>query len=304
MQAQSQFITLRDRGESKAVVAPELGAWLLRWLHHLPEFGYVDVLFYDPAVVERYPNQMYAGNPLLFPLVSFNHSEGLEHHYRWQGQLFPMGQHGFARRSPWKVVHLSESTLTMELASSGQTEKHYPFSFRHSVTYELEAGRLHFRQSVENTSRRVMPFSTGIHPYLPAPIIPGGKRDDCWIELPESRQVSNFKNWESWTAEPCPPQRLSLRHDFSGTMFLTDLHRPEVSLVDPAAGLRIRLNFEGAPQHRFLALWSKSADSPFFCIEPWTALPNSFSRTETELVLLDPGQRFEAAMWLALEKAP
>ena len=302
MQAQGQFITLRDRGEAKVMIAPELGGWLLRYLAHLPESGYVDVLFYDQGAVERYPNQMYAGSPLLFPMVSFNHLPGAEHHYEWRGERYAMPQHGFARRLKWKVAKVSEKGLTMELSSSPETRKSYPFGFRHRVSYELKEHRLHFRQSIENTSNRVMPLSTGIHPYFPAPILPGGKREECFVEVPACRKVTQFKDWGSWTAEPFHERRLTADQDFSGTMFLTDLERQEVGFVDKQAGLRIVLNFEEAPQHRFVALWSKSTEAPFFCIEPWTALPNSFSRAETELILLDPGERFEAGMWFGLEK--
>ena len=302
MQAQGQMITLRDRGESKVVVAPELGGWLLRFLAHLPDSGYVDVLFYDQAAVDRYPEKMYAGSPLLFPMVSFNHLPGAEHHYEWRGEKYPLPQHGFARRSKWKVVKVSETSVSLELSSTEQTRRLFPFGFRHRVTYTLQGHRLHFRQLIENTSNRVMPFSTGIHPYFPAPILPGGKRSDCFAELPASRKVTQFKNWESWTASPFAAQKLPISEDFSGTMFLTDLEKQEASFVDLEAGLRIRLNFEEAPQHRFLALWSSSTDAPFICMEPWTALPNSFSRAETELILLDPGQKFEAAMWFALER--
>lgn len=302
MQAQGQFITLRDRGEAKAVVAPEQGGWLLRYLAHLPEFGYVDVLFHDSGAAERHPQSMRAGSPLLFPLVSFNHLPGEEHHYRWRGESYAMPQHGFARRLPWRVAGASESEVTLELGSSEATLREYPFDFQHRVTYRLERGRLFIRQRVENTGRRVMPFSSGLHPYFPVPIQPGGRRESCFVELPGCRRVTQFNNWESWTAAPFAPRRLPVDADYSGTLFLTDLERREVSLVDAEAGLRIRLNYEEAPQHRFLALWSPASDAPSFCMEPWTALPNAFTRAETELLLLDPGAVMEWQVWLGLER--
>ncbi|MGZ8939325.1 MAG: aldose epimerase family protein, partial [Limisphaerales bacterium] len=166
MQAQAQLITLRDGSGAKAVVAPELGAWLLRYTPHLPELGYVDALYFAQEVVDRYPNQMYAGNPLLFPQVSFSHLPGEEHHYKFQGKTFALPQHGFARRSKWKVVGVNESRVAMELTDSDETRRAYPFSFRANVSYELREGRLHYRQTVENCGKSEMPFSTGIHPYL------------------------------------------------------------------------------------------------------------------------------------------
>lgn len=303
MQAQAQLITLRDGSGAKAVVAPELGGWLLRYTPHLPELGYVDGLYFTQEVVDRYPNQMYAGNPLLFPQVSFSHLPGQEHHYTFQGKKFALPQHGFARRSKWKVVGLNESSVVMELTDSEETRRAYPFSFHAQVSYELREGRLHFHQTVENRGLQAMPFSTGIHPYLPVPIIQNGQRNACYLELPPCRRVVTDNEWQSWRTELFNMKQLSVREDVSGTLFLTDLAMPEISLFDPVASVKITLNFAQAPQHRYVALWSKSISDPFYCIEPWTALPNSLNRERSELIQLASGQRFEAGMWLSVSRA-
>jgi galactose mutarotase-like enzyme len=300
MQQQGQFITLREGNEAKALIAPELGGWLLRYTRHLPRHGYVDALHYSQEIVDRYPNQMYAGNPLLFPLVSFNWAGGQEHHYEWQGARFPLPQHGFARRSKWRTSRVSETSVLMELSDTPETLKIYPFQFLCQVEYELKRGRIYLKQTVENRGSRVMPFSTGIHPYFNIPLSSEGTRNDCYVELPAARRVIPHGNWESWTAEPCPAQRLPIARDVSGTYFLTDLATGEIRLVDPKSGLTVTLNITEAPQFRYIALWSKSPTEPFYCIEPWTALPNSFARNQTELILLEPGERFTARLWMEI----
>jgi galactose mutarotase-like enzyme len=302
MQAQGQLITLRDSSGAKAVIAPELGGWLLRYTRHLPELGYVEGLHFAQEVVDRYPNQMYAGNPLLFPQVSFSHLPGKEHHYQWKGQTFALPQHGFARRSKWRVTGVNESRVMMELSDSQETRKAYPFSFGTEVTYELREGRLHYRQVVENRGDGVMPFSTGIHPYLPVPIMAKGERNDCFVELPGARRVVTNDEWRSWRTEPFATKKLPVGDDVSGTLFLTDLGTPEISLVDPSAAVKITLNFAQAPAHRYVALWSKSTSDPFYCIEPWTALPNSLNREKSELIELAPGAKFEAGMWFNVSR--
>ena len=302
MQAQGQLITLRDSSGAKAVIAPELGGWLLRYTRHLPELGYVEGLHFAQEVVDRYPNQMYAGNPLLFPQVSFSHLPGKEHHYQWKGQTFALPQHGFARRSKWRVTGVNESRVMMELSDSQETRKAYPFSFGTEVTYELREGRLHYRQVVENRGDGVMPFSTGIHPYLPVPIMAKGERNDCFVELPGARRVVTNDEWRSWRTEPFAMKKLPVGDDVSGTLFLTDLGTPEISLVDPSAAVKITLNFAQAPAHRYVALWSKSTSDPFYCIEPWTALPNSLNREKSELIELAPGAKFEAGMWFNVSR--
>ena len=259
----------------------------------------MEVLHFDQQVVDRYPNQMYAGNPILFPQVSFNHSGGREHHYEWKGQTFPMPQHGFARKSKWRVTKVNETALAMELVPNDETRKVYPFEFRHQIIYELIDSRLHLHQSIENHGTRVMPFSTGLHPYFKVPLLEGSKREDCEVELPDCRLITQHKDWQSWTAEPFAARRISVQDDVSGTMFLTDFANPEIAIIDPASNLKTVLHFDSA-RYPFLALWAKSTAEPYYCIEPWTALPNSFARKETELVLLDPGQTWTAGIWIDL----
>jgi galactose mutarotase-like enzyme len=192
-----QLVTLRDHSGAQAVIAPELGGWLLRYMRQLPGLGCVDGLYFAQEVVDRYPNQMYAGNPLLFKQVSFSHLPGEEHHYKWEGTTYALPQHWFARRSKWKIAGVSETRLTMELTDTSETREAYPFPFRFVVTYELLEGRLYFRQSIDNRGERPMPFSIGIHPYLPVPITPDGKRERCLVELSSANKVIPGKDWES-----------------------------------------------------------------------------------------------------------
>jgi galactose mutarotase-like enzyme len=299
MQAQGQLITLRAGADAKAVIAPELGGWLLRYMRHLPGHGFVDGLYLSQEVVDRYPNQMYAGMPLLFPMVSYNHLPNQPDHYAWEGKEYKLPQHGFARRSRWKVMEVQDNETTLEFRQTAETLAAYPFSFRFTLTYKLEDSRLFFRQKIENQGSTAMPFSSGVHPYFPVPMASGSKRSECSVELPAAETVLPSDDWKSWRTETRDPSALSVREDVSGTLFLTNLSKQEVALVDRHSDLKITLNFEESPAHRFLALWSKSTDAPFYCIEPWTALPNSFNRG-SELLLLKPGEVVESGMWLSI----
>ena len=131
------LITLTDSEGATAVVAPELGGWLLRYARMLPKYGSVEALHFSQAVVDRYPREMYAGNPVLFPLVSNNRAGDKEHHYEWNNQLFEMAQHGFARRSKWSVREQSATSLTMELMETESTRADYPFAFRFCLYFQF-----------------------------------------------------------------------------------------------------------------------------------------------------------------------
>src|SRR5262245_46757864 len=110
------YVALTDSDGTTALVAPELGGWLLRYARPMAKHGLVEGLHFSQAVVERYPREMWAGNPILFPLVSNNRVGDKEHHYEWNGRAFEMPQHGFARRSKWTLINQTQTSATLELA--------------------------------------------------------------------------------------------------------------------------------------------------------------------------------------------
>ncbi|MBM3878341.1 MAG: hypothetical protein FJ387_01260 [Verrucomicrobia bacterium] len=296
-----EYVTLQEGDEAQAWIAPGLGGWLLRYRRRLPGQGWVDALHYSQAIVERYPREMHMGNPILFPLVSFNHLPDKDHHYEWQGRRYEMPQHGFARRSKWMVLDATPTSLTMELADGDHTRSQYPFAFSHRLTYRLLDGRLLWDQEIENRSSESLPFSTGFHPYFPLPLTPKGRREECFVAIPDSRRLTMHGRGEHFSAKPFPAQNWSVQEDVSGTLFFGDLKPREALLVDPISELEVALNWENAAPYRFLAVWSKAVDEPSYCLEPWTALSNAFTRVKDhELILLEPGKTFSAAFSLEL----
>lgn len=295
------LVRLQDAEGTSALVAPHLGGWLLRYTRSFAEHGEVDALHFDPAVLGRYPREMYAGSPVLFPLVSYNHVGDQDHHYEWNQRLFEMAQHGFARRSPWRVTDQTDLAVTMELTETAVTQAQYPFRFRCQLTYRLAGGRLQGAQEIENRSDEPMPFASGFHPYIPVPLTQRGERRECFVQIPEGRRCTLHGRAEHVTAKPFPAQAWSVAEDVSDTLFLADLHPRELLLVDPLSELEVAVNWEEAPDHRFAAIWSRSTEEPFYCLEPWTALPNAFTRArDHELIVLPPGERRSAAFWLEL----
>lgn len=292
------LITLREGNDALATVYPELGGWLVRYAKRLPGHGLVDALYAADEVVARYPDRMWAGNPPLFPHVSFNVAQGKEGQYELNGQLWQSPQHGFARRVPWTVAAQSETCVTLELTDSERTRPSFPFAFRHTLTYRLAGGRLELDQTIENRDSQPLPFSTGFHPYFAVPLAPGGERNRCFVRLPRATRFNQVGKAESFFAEPFPAQNLNVGVDVSGTLFLGEFAEKELALVDPVAGLESVINFAASPAYRYAALWSKSGAEPYYCLEPWTALPNSFGRTDGEVVVLPPGETFRASLWL------
>jgi galactose mutarotase-like enzyme len=293
-------IVLNSADNTQALLAPDLGGWLLRYARHFEGRGWEEALYWSQEVVDRYPREMYAGNPVLFPLVSWNSVEEEKHFYQWQGRTREMPQHGFARRLPWQVNCRTPESVTLELKDNEGTRKNYPFSFLHQITYRLRDGRLYWDQLIENCGSGPMPFSAGFHPYLYVPLTDQGRRRESFIRIPDCQKVSPVGSWLGYTREPFSIREWNVNNELEGTLFLTELEKPELCLIDPFRKLEIVLNFEAAPKHRFIALWTRSPESPFYCLEPWTSLPNSFTREADDLILLEPGETFQAGMWLEI----
>jgi len=295
----ADFVNLHADDGSLAVLAPKLGGWLLRYARPIPGHGLVEALHFEQAVVDRYPREMYAGNPVLFPIVGPNHLPGRDHAYEWEGRAFELPQHGFARRSQWTVVAQATDSVTVELCDTEATRACYPFAFRHTLAFRLNAGRLQCEQVVENRSAVPMPFAAGFHPYFRVPLSAKSRREDCFVVIPECRRMKPIGKFERFASEPFPEQNWSVAADVAGTLYLGGLARRELVLVDPGASLEVVLNWEDAPQHRFAALWAKDTDTPFYCLEPWTALANAFTRRgDGELIVLEPGRTFRAAFYI------
>lgn len=290
--------------EGAFTVHPSLGGWLTSYGRDVAGLGRVEVLHADADAVARHPKDMWAGIPLLFPLVSFNHLPGADHHYEWEGRRHPLPQHGFARRLPWRVADRGAAHVAMELTDSDATREAWPFAFSHRVEYRLDHGRLVARHEVVNRSAEPMPFACGIHPYLRVPAVPGGARDACRVRIPRARRLNPIGRWDGHFDEPLPAQELPVAGDFSGTLFLGGLAEPELALVDPASGVETVLNWSDAPDFRYVALWSRTPREPYFCLEPWTALPNAFTRAEPgELRVLAPDAVWKAGWWLDARRA-
>ena len=292
------LVELRDDTGALAWIRPDLGGWLLRYARPVAGAGRIEALHYDPAVVDRYPREMWAGNPVLFPHVSLNLAKGEEGQYELDGTIYRSPQHGFARRVPWRVAAVSESSLTMGFCESAATLPSYPFQFRHEIRYSLVGGRLELVQTVENTGSKLLPFSTGIHPYFRLPLGPASERSRCHVRLPRCTRYNAIGRYESFFTEPVAAQEWPVTRDVSGTLLLGEFSERELALVDPVAGVEVVVNFEEAPEYRFAAIWSPSSDAPFYCLEPWTALPNSFGRSDGEYLMLPPGKTFHARLWL------
>lgn len=98
--------------------------------------------------------------PVLFPLVGKYKNNTCV----FDGKEYHMTQHGFARDMEFDVSHSDEASVKMTLCENEESLEKYPFKFKLSITYTLDANKLTVTWEVENTNESEMYFSIGGHP--------------------------------------------------------------------------------------------------------------------------------------------
>ena len=207
-------------------------------------------------------------SPVLFPIVG-----GLkEGYYTYEDKKFELGQHGFARDMWFELTEQKDDMLTYTLKSSNQTQALFPFKFLLSIQYELIQNELIVRYIVENTDSKSLLFSIGAHPAFNCPLFPNDQKSDYSVvfEANETQEtqllVSGTRSGES---SPILNEEKTLR--ISDDLFdqdaliLSNLKSERISIHKGDSPL-LTMEFKGFP---YFGIWSKSATSPFVCLEPW-----------------------------------
>lgn len=230
-------------------------------------------------------------SPILFPIVG----KAPEDHVSIEGARYPMAQHGFARRSEFALVESGDDFCRFELAAGQATRSIYPFDFLLSVEHRVEGAAVAVTAEVTNRDHRPMPFGIGFHPAFLWPL-PGCEGQEHTIRL-DSGGAPALARLEGGLVDPEPLPSpfvdgvLTLdRGRFTGdTMIFLD--GAGAGLRYGAEGAEVHLTWENLPN---LAFWTKQAEAPFICLEPWHGTAAAVGRGDgieerPSTVLLGPG---------------
>jgi len=236
-------------------------------------------------------------NPTLFPVVGKPWQETIE----FEGRKYPLGNHGFARRSQFTLGTQTAESVTLSLTDSQATREHYPFAFQLTNHYQLAARTLQVTTTVANRDQKELPFSVGAHPAFNCPLLPTESFTDYKIvfEQPEDlvrlkmnpldssflRERVNYGNQIS----QLPLTRALFTDD---ALVFEHLRSRWVRLVGPTHQITLTLPTD-CP---WFGIWTKG-DAPFICLEPWfghgdfAGFTGEFSQREG-IMLLPPGEQF------------
>ena len=211
--------------------------------------------------------------PVLFPIIG-----GLKDGtYRYKGNTYSLGSHGFARSSRFRVVSSTSDQLVLELNDSTDTRKIYPFAFSLQVTVSADYAGMSVGYQVHNPDgTEPLYFSIGSHPAFNLPFAEG-ILENYYLHFGSSEtSLRHYFSNGCLTGRTGRVFANSRQIFLSRTLFddgpviFTDIASREVSICKSRSESRIVLQYD-AP---CLAVWAKPKGSPFLCIEPWHGIPD------------------------------
>lgn len=212
-------------------------------------------------------------SPVLFPTVG----RVWDNKYRYAGNTYEIGQHGFARDMDFKTTYKGDDGAVFWLESTPDTLGKFPFPFRLLVGYLLEDNTITVKWRVENLGAMDMYFQIGAHPAFYFPDFNPETEERGFFAFDRSQGLEYIVPVEKGCVSP---ERHALKLDKEGLMPI-DIHTfdcdtyifdnkqlKKVTLLDKEKKPYLSLEFDSP----LVALWSPTKthpDCPFVCIEPW-----------------------------------
>lgn len=209
-------------------------------------------------------------SPVLFPLVGNYKNKEI----RYNGHVYSLPQHGFARDMEFEVISLTQNELWFGLSSDPETLRKFPFQFRLEIGYKLEARSLKVTWRVVNKGNETMYFSIGGHPAFVCPLKKDEKQSDYYLRFDAGQEVVSRRIGSGGLAtDTLVPYSLEdgylrISEDlFDYDALVIENHQAQkVSLCTPDRRPYVTVAFD-APLFGVWSVPGKAA--PFVCIEPW-----------------------------------
>ena len=222
--------------------------------------------------------------PILFPIVGVLKDGEAE---SAEGTI-SLARHGLARLNQFEVVEQSPSSVTLQLKSTEETRKSYPYDFELKLIFSVAGDTLTQTYEVTNPANVVLPFTLGAHPAFNIPI-PGVKTTAL-----DQYHLLFTRSWTSYgpsitdegLCDYTTPQRLIVDSDMlplswdlidrEKTITLEDVPDRRITLAANAEASSeahgIQMDFEGFD---YLGIWSAAPGCPFVALEPWCGIADT-----------------------------
>ena len=222
--------------------------------------------------------------PILFPIVGVLKDGEAE---SAEGTI-SLARHGLARLNQFEVVEQSPSSVTLQLKSTEETLKSYPYDFELKLIFSVAGDTLTQSYKVTNPANVVLPFTLGAHPAfnIPIPGVEAASLDQYHLLFTRSWTSYGPSITDEGLCDYTTPQRLIVDSDTlplswelidrEKTITLEDVPDRRITLVANAEASSeahgIQMDFEGFD---YLGIWSAAPGCPFVALEPWCGIADT-----------------------------
>ena len=251
--------------------------------------------------------------PQLFPCIG----RLTNNHYKMDGTLHEMGQHGFLRDYELTKVEnegqdialdgaedpAGAAFLHLQLTSDASTRQLYDRDWTVDIFYRLCGKTLNVKFQLRNRDARTMRFGYGIHPGFNVPLNPALRFADYRLDFHEVSTPKQMELTEHYTISGgmhdyalaegryLPLQHSLFDHD---AIILKDMPHT-VTLGSQKDEKKVTVTFQDMP---YLGIWhAPETDAPFVCIEPWSSLPSTDGvidefETKPDFITVEPEETY------------
>lgn len=205
----------------------------------------------------------------------------------------PHPLHGTGWRAAWTVVRAEAASA--ELAHD-HAPGEWPWAFRATQSFALDAGGLDWRLTCENRDDAPMPCGLGVHPYFPSNAATVLDLDAAavWTIDEATMPVALAPAAGRYALRERRIDAAGLDNGYEGWNGLAQIRWPD-------RGLALRILSPDAPRFQVFS----PAEGGFFCAEPVTHANAALNRPEAEwsglgLRVLEPGERMALTVRFAL----
>lgn len=242
--------------------------------------------------------------PILFPIVGVLKDGKAE---SAEGTI-SLARHGLARLNQFEVVEKSDSSVTLQLKSTEETRKSYPYDFELKLIFSVAGDTLTQTYEVTNPANIVLPFALGAHPAfnIPIPGVEAASLDQYYLLFTRSWTSYGPSITDEGLCDYTTPQRLIVDSDMlplswdlidrEKTITLEDVPDRRITLAANAEASSethgIQIDFEGFD---YLGIWSAAPGCPFVALEPWCSIADTVDcdgifEHKPGIISLEPGQ--------------
>lgn len=234
----------------------------------------VSVLYKNKERLWQNDNNTWTGHaPVLFPIAG-------NKEIKINGIVYPLKQHGLARKNEFTLDYIKEDSISLYLESSNELKELYPFDFKLTITYYLIEDSIKMVYIVENKDNKDMYYSIGGHTSFKV----DNELKNYNVILENDKDVYSYNMEDKFitTKDLISNNGIvdldTTRLDDSATIIIPNLKSTKATLENKNNEKIASIEFYN---FKHFLLWHP-IDSKMVCMEPWCNLPDSIEQANIE----------------------